>query len=77
LLSLEKVDNKGLGNRIQGTGMLDLTPVSWLTFRSSFGVDLDFYKNTAYRYAYSNEGINNVFLTPGGNQRVDASELKM
>ncbi|MDB5013521.1 MAG: hypothetical protein JWQ25_1723, partial [Daejeonella sp.] len=68
LLDLEKNYNQGVGNRIQGTFAADLKPVSWLTLRSSFGIDVDFYKNPVYGYTYLNDGPNNVFLTAGSNQ---------
>ncbi|MBC7744170.1 MAG: TonB-dependent receptor [Flavobacterium sp.] len=68
LLNLEKNHDQGLGNRIQGTFALDLTPLKWLSLRSSFGVDLDFYKNQVYGYRFLNTGENNVFITEGGNQ---------
>lgn len=68
LLDLEKNYSQGIGNRVQGTFAADLKPVSWLTLRSSFGIDVDFYKNPVYGYKYDNDGPNNVFLTPGSNQ---------
>src|SRR5690606_20291213 len=68
LLSLEKVDNRTLGNRLQGSFALDVKPVSWLSLRSSFGVDLDFLRSTNYGYQFANVGANSVFLTEGGNQ---------
>lgn len=68
LLDLDKTDNRGIGNRLQGTFALDIKPISWLTLRSSLGVDLDFYKNTTYSYQFENSGSNSVFVTDGGNQ---------
>ncbi|NRF41596.1 TonB-dependent receptor [Pedobacter foliorum] len=68
LLNLEKENNRELGNRIQSNFALDLKPISWLSFRSSFGIDGDFGKVTTYNYRYLNTGPNNVFLTEGGNQ---------
>ena len=68
LLNLEKNNDQGIGNRIQGTFALDYKPITWLAMRSSFGIDVDFYKNTNYGYRYLNSGENNVFITPGGNQ---------
>ncbi|PRY49947.1 TonB-linked SusC/RagA family outer membrane protein [Arcticibacter pallidicorallinus] len=75
LLSLEKVDNRTLGNRLQGSFALDVKPVSWLSLRSSFGVDLDFLRSTNYGYQFANVGANSVFLTEGGNQLRDKSDL--
>ncbi|MEO8795463.1 MAG: TonB-dependent receptor [Daejeonella sp.] len=68
ILNLEKTNNRGIGNRVQGTFALDVTPIPWLKLRSSFGIDVDFYKNTNYGYRFLNTGENNVFITSGGNQ---------
>ncbi|WP_316805000.1 TonB-dependent receptor [Pedobacter nototheniae] len=75
LLNLDKTNNGGIGNKVQGTFAADVKPVSWLTLRSSFGIDLDFYKNTIYNYKYDNVGPNSVFLTNGGNQLRNNSDL--
>jgi len=75
LLSLEKTDNRTLGNRLQGSFALDVKPVSWLSLRSSFGVDLDFLRSTNYGYQFDNVGPNSVFITQGGNQLRDKSDL--
>ncbi|WP_069659281.1 SusC/RagA family TonB-linked outer membrane protein [Arcticibacter eurypsychrophilus] len=75
LLNLEKADNSVLGNRLQGSFAADVKPVSWLTLRSSFGVDLDFLKSTNYGYQFNNVGANSIFLTEGGNQLRDKSDL--
>ncbi len=75
LLNLDKINNTSIGNRLQGTFALDFKPVSWLTLRSSMGVDLNFYNDLTYNYKYANSGDNNVFLTSGGNQLVNRSQL--
>ena len=75
LLDLDKTNNTGTDNRFQSTFALDIKPVSWLTFRSSFGIDLDFYKNINYGYQYDNAGDNSVFITAGGNQLRSNSSL--
>src|SRR5690606_34662180 len=62
-------------NRLQGSFALDVKPVSWLSLRSSFGVDLDFLRSTNYGYQFANVGANSVFLTEGGNQLRDKSDL--
>ena len=77
VLNLEKNDNRGLGNRVQGTFAIDLNPFPWLTLRSSAGVDLDFYRNPSFGYTYLNTGENNVFITPGGNQLRTNSSLSL
>lgn len=68
LLSLEQVNNSGATNRLQGTFAAEYKPVSWITLRSSFGVDMNMFNNTSYFYAYTNSGPKNIFLTAGGNQ---------
>ena len=60
LLNLDKVNNGGLGNRVEGTIVAEFKPVSWITLRSSYGVDLNFFKGTNYSYAYDNSGTANV-----------------
>lgn len=75
LLELDKRNNTGIDNRFQSTFALDIKPFSWLTFRSSYGIDLDFYKNTDYNYQYANDGDNSVFITNGGNQLRNNSSL--
>lgn len=64
-----------LDNRLQGTVSMELKPVSWLQLKSSFGVDLDFNKRTAYSYAFENAGPKSVFLVSGGNQLFPQSSL--
>lgn len=73
VLDLEKAYNNGLGNRLQGTFALDYKPITWITLRSSMGVDLDFYKNTQYFYKYLSD--ENTFITGGGNQQRGNSSL--
>lgn len=73
LLQLDKRYNNGIGNRLQGTFALDYKPVTWLTFRSSMGLDLDFYKNTTYQYKYNSDTV--TFVTAGGNQQQPNSVL--
>ncbi|HYC29147.1 MAG TPA: SusC/RagA family TonB-linked outer membrane protein, partial [Chitinophagaceae bacterium] len=75
ILSLDKVYNRGLGNRMQGTFALDYKPVSWITLRSSMGVDLDFYKNTQYFYPFFSDTA--TFIEGGGNQQRGQSTLSI
>lgn len=75
LVNLDKNDNSSMANRLQGTFAVDLKPLRWLALRSSFGVDINFYNNKTYRYKYGNTGANNIFLTVGGNQLVNRSQL--
>jgi TonB-linked SusC/RagA family outer membrane protein len=75
LLNLDKVNNSSVGSRIQGTFVAEFKPWSWLTLRSSMGVDLNYYNVTNYLFQYSNTGPDNVFLTAGGNQFTQTSSL--
>ena len=77
LLSLDKTNDTGRGTRLQGTFAADIKPVEWLTLRSSFGVDLNFFKTIAYNYQFDNAGPNNVFITAGGNQVRSTSTLNV
>ncbi|GAB4093701.1 TonB-dependent receptor [Flaviaesturariibacter terrae] len=73
LLDIENNDNIYAENRFQGTVALDFKPVSWLTFRTSFGVDLLFNNRTAYNKQFGNDTV--TFLVAGGNQRNEKSLL--
>jgi TonB-dependent starch-binding outer membrane protein SusC len=73
VLDLEKVYNNGLGNRLQGTFALEYKPITWITLRSSMGIDLDFYRNTVYNYKFLSD--ENTFITGGGNQQRGNSSL--
>lgn len=75
LVNLDKNNNTSIANRLQGTFALDFKPIQWLALRSSFGIDLNFYNNITYNYKYANTGDNNIFLTAGGNQLVNRSQL--
>lgn len=77
LVDLDKNYDRGLGNRLQGTIVGELKPVKWLTLRSSYGVDLNFFKNTIYGYVYGNSGDANIFIPSGGNQIRNSSTLEI
>lgn len=73
LLDIAKNYNRGNDNRLQGALTLEYKPLKWLTFNSNLGVDLDFYKNTQYKYQYFSDST--IFFQPGGNQQQPTSEL--
>ncbi len=77
LIDLDKNNDRGLGDRLQGTFVAELKPVTWLTLRSSYGIDLNFFKNTIYGYTYFNTGPENVFIPEGGNQLRNRSTLEV
>ncbi|HYE56763.1 MAG TPA: SusC/RagA family TonB-linked outer membrane protein, partial [Chitinophagaceae bacterium] len=75
VLSLEKHYNNGLGHRLQGTFGLEFKPITWITYRSSLGIDLDFYKNTQYFYPFFSDTA--TFIEGGGNQQRGNSVLQI
>jgi len=77
LLDQDKNNNSGTGDRFQGNIVGEFKPVTWLTFRSSFGVDKNNFRSTNYGYKYANDGPNNVFLTTGSNQLRNISSLSI
>lgn len=77
ILDQDKNDNSGKGDRFQGNIVGELKPVTWLTLRSSFGVDKNNFRSVNYGYKYLNQGPNNVFLTAGSNQVRNLSSLSV
>ncbi len=75
LLDQDKNDNSGKGDRFQGNIIGELKPLTWLTLRTSFGVDKNNFRSVNYGYKYANVGPNNVFLTAGSNQVRNNSSL--
>jgi TonB-linked SusC/RagA family outer membrane protein len=75
LVSLDKVDNTSLQNRIQGNFALDYKPIEGLTLRSAIGLDLNYLKSTDYGFKYLPDLA--TFLTAGGNQSRPNSTLKL
>ena len=68
ILDQDKNNNTGRGDRFQGTIVGEYKPVTWLTLRTSFGIDKNNFNTLSYAYAYANSGPDNVFLTAGSNQ---------
>jgi TonB-linked SusC/RagA family outer membrane protein len=77
ILDQDKNDNSGKGDRFQGNVVAEYKPVTWLTLRSSFGVDKNNFRSISYGYKYANVGPDNVFLTSGSNQLRDKSSLSV
>jgi len=75
ILDQDKNNNGGKGDRFQGNIVAELKPVTWLTLRSSFGVDKNNFRSVNYGFKYVNSGPNNVFLTAGSNQVRNNSSL--
>lgn len=75
LLALNKNYVKGIDNRLQSSIAIDIKPLKWLTLRSSFGSDLDFYNNANYGYKFLSSGDNSVFFEKNGNQQRLKSSL--
>ncbi len=75
LLDQDKNNNTGRGDRFQGTIIGEYKPISWLTLRTSFGVDKNNFDTRSFAYKYANAGPNNVFLTAGSNQVRNISSI--
>ncbi len=75
ILDQDKNNNSGKGDRFQGNIVGELKPLTWLTLRTSFGVDKNNFRSVSYGYKYDNDGPNNVFLTTGSNQLRSRSSL--
>ena len=73
LLDIEKNNNRSNENRLQGNIGLDVRPVEGLTLRSAINVDLNADTRRVYDEQFRNDGT--TFLTTGGNQRTDRSNL--
>ncbi len=48
ILDAKQINDQSVDHRVQGTGYLELKPVSWLALRSSFGDEVDFYNDRQY-----------------------------
>ncbi|OSZ81131.1 hypothetical protein CAP36_07805 [Chitinophagaceae bacterium IBVUCB2] len=75
ILDQDKNNNSGIGDRFQANIVAELKPLTWLTLRTSFGVDKNNFRSVSYGYKYANAGPNNVFLTAGSNQVRNNSRL--
>ncbi len=77
ILDQDKNNNTGKGDRFQGNIVAELKPLTWLTLRSSFGVDKNNFRSLSYGYKFANAGPDNVFLTAGSNQVKNKSSLSI
>ena len=77
ILDQDKNDNTGVGDRFQANLVAELKPLTWLTLRSSFGIDKNNFRSVSYGYKYANVGPNNVFLSAGSNQLRPNSRLSI
>ncbi len=75
ILDQDKNNNSGKGDRFQGNIVGEYKPITWLTLRTSFGVDKNNFRSVNFGYKYANAGPNNVFLTSGSNQLRNNSTL--
>jgi TonB-linked SusC/RagA family outer membrane protein len=73
ILDIENNNNRTNDNRTQGTGYVEIKPISWLTFRSALSGDLDIPDNRTYNYAFAAD--TSTFITGGGNQSNSKSNL--
>lgn len=75
LLDIEGNNNKYIENRLQGTAYLEYKALSWLTLKTSYGVEMAFNNRRTYGYQYSNDTI--TFITAGGAQKNEKSSLAL
>lgn len=75
LLTLDARNQRVINNRLQGNLALNYKPVEWLTLRSAFNTDLIFNRDRTYLRAFQNDA--NTFITAGGNQRQQNSQLNL
>ena len=75
ILDQDKNNNSGLGDRFQANLVAELKPLTWLTLRTSFGIDKNNFRSVSYGFKYLNSGPDNVFLTAGSNQVRNNSRL--
>ncbi len=75
LLDIKNNSVKVKEDRFQGSAFFEVKPVTWLTFKSSFGFDMRNSLNRQYNYAF--ESDTKTFMVAGGNQRNPLSSLTM
>jgi TonB-linked SusC/RagA family outer membrane protein len=73
VLDAQSINDLSQTNKLQGSAYLEIKPVSFLTFRSTFGADLEFYNDRAYTYAHPNDTT--FFNVTGGSQGPNLSTL--
>ncbi len=73
VLDAQSVNDLSQTNKLQGSGYLEIKPVSSIAFRSTFGADLEFYNDRAYTYAHPNDTT--FFNVTGGSQGPNLSTL--
>ncbi len=75
LLDIKSNSIRVRDDRLQGTGYLEIKPLTWLTFKSSIGGDLDNKESRAYNYKFLAD--ENTFIVAGGNQANTRSNLNI
>lgn len=75
ILNLDSRNQRIINNRIQGNLALNYKPVEWLTLRSAFNADLVFNRDRTFLRQFQNDA--NTFITAGGNQRQQNSQLDL
>ncbi|MBC8034449.1 MAG: TonB-dependent receptor [Chitinophagaceae bacterium] len=71
----DKRDQNILSNRFQATAYIDIAPVDWITFHSALNIDALFSNDRTYSYRFLNDTT--TYLTAGGNQQRNTSELNL
>lgn len=75
LLIMNTRDQRILTNRFLGTAFLEFNPVKWLKLKSAFNADMSYSNDRTFLYAFRTD--TNTYITTGGNQRRDNSQLSL
>lgn len=75
LIDIEKINNTLYDTRVQGSFGLEYKPIRALTLKSVFNADWVGSNRKTYNYQFYQAGDTTTFLTQGGNQRNDQSQL--
>jgi TonB-dependent starch-binding outer membrane protein SusC len=75
ILDAHGTDDQSIDNRIQGAAYIEITPFKGLTFKSTFGDEVDFYNDRQYTYQLPNDTT--VFTENGGSQGPSQSVLAL
>lgn len=75
ILSLDTRNQQLLTNRFQGGANLDIKPLSWLRFHSGFNIDATMTTDRTYLYQFNAD--TNTFVTTGGSQFRNNSQLNI
>ncbi|WP_419700737.1 SusC/RagA family TonB-linked outer membrane protein [Mucilaginibacter sp. NFX135] len=73
LIDIGKNNDQSTENRLQGNIAIDYKPIKNLTLHSAINTDVNFNSQRVYNYKFAADST--TYITPGGNQRADFSQL--